>query len=117
MNKFTVGFLSILAFFVLPLSAHANNSGLAIVLIDMQLGFYQRGGVENAYGLKRLVANQRTLLNWAVKNEIPVLVFEYQDFKETDPRLMKIIATDSYKIVTKVNDNGFTVNSQSRATA
>lgn len=89
------------------LPAFAGNSGFATVLIDMQQGFYQRGGVSGSPKLEALVRNQARLLAWSVRKGIPVVVLQYQGFGETDPRLMKIVKNGAYKVIWKNNDGGF----------
>ena len=85
----------------------SSNSGLAVVLIDMQLGFYRRGGVIGTQGLNSLVLNQQKLLKWAKGNLIPVLVLQYDGFDVTDPNLMSIITKGRYRVIQKDNDGGF----------
>lgn len=106
MSKLIVLFAFALLCFNRP--AHAQfNSGFATVLIDMQQGFYERGGTTNSEGLKNLVFNQQRLLKWSVQNNIPVLVFEYVGFGKTDPKLMKILTNHKYKVIQKNTDGGF----------
>ncbi len=110
-------FISIL-FLLFSLSSFAqalNNQGLAVILIDMQYGFYERGGVTGTEGLENLVANQVKLLDWAKQEGIPVLVFEYRNYKETDIRLIEAIEGNISKILTKNYDNGFTGISREEA--
>ena len=95
-----------LSVFSKPASAQSNN-GLAVVLIDMQLGFYQRGGTTDSVGLKKLVHNQSRLLAWSVQNKIPVMILEYQGFGITDPNLMQILQSHQYRIIEKDQDGGF----------
>lgn len=106
MNKLLV--LIALTISTFSFSAIAQlNSGFATVLIDMQEGFYARGGTTNSEGLKNLVHNQRRLLEWSVENNIPVLVFEYVGYGKTDPKLMKIIKNYKHKVIQKNTDGGF----------
>jgi len=98
----------VLAFSGLSQQAVAqSNNGFAVVLIDMQLGFYERGGTTDSVGLNKLVYNQSRLLKWSVQNKIPVLILEYERFGVTDPRLMKIVAGSSFKVIEKNQDGGF----------
>lgn len=106
--------ISAFVFFVLLLvsgveqkaSAQSNN-GFAVVLIDMQLGFYERGGTTDSVGLNRLVYNQSRLLKWSVQNKVPVIVLEYEKYGVTDPRLVKLLTGHTYKIIEKNQDGGF----------
>lgn len=84
-----------------------DHKGLAVVLIDMQDGFYERGGTTNTVGLSNLVKHQSRLLRWAVQNKIPVLVFEYEGYGKTDPRLMNILKDHEHAVVQKYLDGGF----------
>ncbi len=88
-------------------SAQMHNNGFAVAIIDMQEGFYRRGGTTDSQGLHDLVMNQMKLLEWAVKQQVPVLVFEYQNFGATDPRLMQIIANHPHQIIQKITDGAF----------
>jgi nicotinamidase-related amidase len=104
-------FLSIIVVFAFSFHSQAstdlNNSGLAVVLVDMQYGFYQRGQVEGTRGLTRLVNQQIKLLKWAKEQSIPVLVLEYTSFGETDEKLMKHVRNNTHKVITKNYDGGF----------
>jgi len=95
--------------------AQTNNSGFAVALIDMQEGFYARGGTTDSIGLKDLVRNQARLLTWAVQKKIPVVVFEYENYGKTDPRLIKIIANHQYKVIEKNMDGAFDGKSASES--
>lgn len=91
------------------------KSDVAVVLIDMQYGFYQRGGVTQSKGLADLVSQQEKLLNWAVSNDVPVLIFEYSGFAATDTRLTSILSGFRTHTVIKTNDNGFYYDSRDEA--
>ncbi len=110
-----VSFVAFLSVLVTPVSAALNNSGFAVVLIDMQKGFFERGGTTNTPGLKKLIDHQVILLEWAVKNEIPVLIFEYEDYGETDPRLLAPLKGHTYQKMTKYEDDGFGYDSHDAA--
>lgn len=102
--------LILFAFVLLCLNRPAQaqlNSGFATVLIDMQEGFYARGGTTDSEKLKKLVGNQIRLLKWSVQNNVPVLIFEYVGFGKTDPKLMQIIKNHTYKVIQKNTDGGF----------
>jgi nicotinamidase-related amidase len=99
--------LSLLFSLLQGLAFARPNAGFATVLIDMQEGFYERGGTLKSTGLNSLVQNQIRLLRWSVANDIPVLVFEYDGYGKTDPRLMKILAGHTYKVIQKNFDGGF----------
>jgi len=114
------GFLAIISSFVsTPVFATSlstlHNSGFAVVLIDMQQGFFERGNTTNTPELKNLIDHQVVLLDWAVKNEIPVLIFEYDTFGETDPRLIAAVQGHAFAQITKYDDNGFGYESNEAA--
>lgn len=99
--------LLILVCLIFSVVAKADNSGLAVVLVDMQIGFYERGGTTDTQELKDLVAKDKELLEWAVENDVPVLVLEYQGFKNTDPKLMSVIENYTHAVIEKNRDGGF----------
>ena len=109
--------IRVFLFIFFSIQSFAGSNGIAVILVDMQYGFYERGGVTETQGLKDLVSHQQKLLNWAVKEDVPVLVFEFQGYQETDSRLMKILKNHPHKVVTKRHDNGFTRGSQSAQAA
>src|SRR5690606_17521067 len=78
-------------------TAFADNKGFAVILVDMQEGFYDRGGVRGTNGLQTLVNKQIELLNWAVREDVPVIVFEYESFGATDSQLMDALKGHKYK--------------------
>lgn len=88
------------------------NSGFAVVLIDMQEGFYNRGGVEGSLGLKTLVHNQSRLSTWAKGNLVPILVLEYEHFGQTDASLMEIVQKTKHIVIQKNSDGGFNSNAK-----
>lgn len=90
-----------------PASAAVDAKKTAVVVIDMQGGFYDRGHVRGTPGLEALVAKQQELLNWAVAQDVPVLIFEYKNFQATNSRLTTIVAGHTYQIVEKVTDGAF----------
>jgi nicotinamidase-related amidase len=100
-----------------PVYAELNNSGFAVVLIDMQKGFFERGHATDTPELKNLIDHQVVLLEWAVTHEIPVLIFEYDTFGDTDPRLMAPLSHHPFEKVTKYEDNGFGYDSSADALA
>ena len=102
-----------LAISLAPNSAAAlvDTSTTAAVVVDMQQGFYDRGGVSETVGLQNLVNRQIDLLKWAVAEKVPVLLFEYEGFGVTDPRLTAILKGHPYKRITKQSDDGFTTPS------
>jgi nicotinamidase-related amidase len=89
-----------------PLGALAQGNK-AVLLIDMQYGFYDRGGVRDSAGLQTLVSNQTKLLKAAVKNNLPVIVLQYRNFGETDSRLMDVVENHEHEIIWKSYDSGF----------
>ncbi len=97
--------------------AKVEVASTAVVIVDMQEGFYERGGVTHTRGLLSLVSRQIELLNWAVANDVPVLIFEYNGFGETDPRLTNILKGAETTSITKFNDNGFADRSKKAAVA
>jgi len=106
-----LGLVALLAVFAaMPVVAEAKvkTKGLAVVLIDMQYGFYDRGGVVGTPGLEALVQKQIELLDWAVAEKVPVIVFEYDGFRNTDTRLMDRLVGANFEVITKENDDGFT---------
>lgn len=90
-------------------NSHANASKTALLLIDMQYGFYERGKTTGTEGLETLVQNQIALLREAVEAKIPVAILQYNGFKETDSRLLEVL--EKYGNVAKIqksSDSGFT---------
>ncbi|MBL7714669.1 MAG: isochorismatase family protein [Bdellovibrionales bacterium] len=117
MQKILGTWLSVLA---LALSYDAYAAGIpksevAVVLIDMQPGFYKRGGVVGSQGLKDLVAEQSKLLNWAVQEGVPVLIFEYSGFQPTNISLTDLLVGSTFKAITKYEDDGFGYDSHDEA--
>lgn len=104
LRLFLIVFTLILSF---TPSVKASNNGFAVVLIDMQEGFYKRGGTQGSEGLRRLVYKQSQLLAWAVQNRIPVLVLEYESYGKTDYNLMKYVQLGQYRVIEKNHDGGF----------
>jgi nicotinamidase-related amidase len=113
----SVNFIILAATFFTPnlAAAKVDTATTAAVVVDMQQGFYDRGGVSGTIGLQRLVDRQTDLLKWAVKEKVPVLIFEYKSFGPTDPRLTSLLAGHQFIRVIKENDDGFTMPSVKRA--
>lgn len=107
MNK--LFFLALILVFNLfsTLAQARHNSGLAVVLIDMQYAFYERSGVSNTPELKSLIKNQQKLLLWAKKENIPVLVFQMGYVGPTDKRIMDTLKGHNFVLITKTTDSGF----------
>jgi nicotinamidase-related amidase len=101
--------------FFLESSFAGRNNGFAVVLIDMQDGFYLSSGTAGSIELKNLVNKQVDLLRWAVRNDVPVLVFEYENFGITDPKLMKILTKHRFHVLEKNRDSGFEGKSRDQA--
>ncbi len=99
----------LISVFVSPqiVQAAVDPRTTAVVLIDMQYGFYRRGGAEGSVGLEQLVQRQIQLLSWAVSNRVPVLVFEYENYDQTDTRLMSVVNQTTHAVLEKDNDSGF----------
>lgn len=110
---FAISFLTAapIAIFPVAVFAKVDTKTTAAVIVDMQEGFYQRGGVTGTVGLQNLVDKQIELLKWAVAENVPVLFFEYDGFGDTDTRLTSLVAGGNFMRVTKVNDDGFTAPS------
>jgi nicotinamidase-related amidase len=119
--KIQSSFLALTFLFVGFTASHAlakvDTATTAVVIVDMQEGFYERGGVTDTPGLLSLVTKQMELLNWAVAQNVPVLIFEYDGFGATDPRLTGILKGFETKSITKFDDNGFTSPSRKPAVA
>lgn len=88
--------------------ASANQPKPALVLIDMQYGFYKRGGTLHTTGLELLVSNQIALLAHAVDEKLPVVILEYRGYDVTDTRLTNVLkGYGKVKTFQKTNDSGF----------
>lgn len=87
--------------------AFGGNSGLAVVIIDMQYDFYEREKMYDTPELAALIEHQQRLLSWAVRNDVPVLIYEYEGFGQTDVRLMSLLKNHQHQIVTKITDGAF----------
>lgn len=109
--------ISLVVFTAPQVFAKVDTATTAVVLVDMQEGFYERGGVTGTPGLESLVKKQMELLNWAATQNVPVMIFEYDGFGATDPRLTDILKGHETKSLTKFNDNGFTNPSKKPAVA
>ncbi len=105
-HAFVLAFLLFNATFAAYAGA-TPNSGLAIVIIDMQSGFYERGHTTNTPGLRSLVEQQMELLKWGVENDVPVLFFEYRNYGASDPRLTALLKNHPHASVIKATDGGF----------
>lgn len=88
-------------------SARVDVARTAVFVIDMQGGFYDRGGTRETEGLQRLVQTQRRLLSWAVSYDVPVLVFEYRGFGPTNNRLTDLLQGHRFEVVQKQVDGAF----------
>lgn len=95
----------ILLTFLITLNAFSNN--IAVVIVDMQYGFYTRGQANQSQGLINLVNKQKELLYWAKKEKLPVVFFEYYGHQETDFALKTALWGYEFSIITKYDDNGF----------
>ncbi len=87
------------------LTAHAANKK-AVLLIDMQYGFYD-GGAARSTELQKLVDNQIQLLKKAVATRTPVIVLQYNGWDRTDDRLMAVIKNHPHVVIWKSHDSGF----------
>ena len=99
--------------FLFVFSAIAGNR--AVVIIDMQYGFYTRGNALQTQELKDLVLRQQQLLTWAKKEKLPVVFFEYDGYQETDYALTSTLWGKPFKTITKFDDNAFTGPSKDEA--
>lgn len=99
-------FRFLLTLILLNFTAFAS-ADTAVVIIDMQYGFYQDGGMQNSKGLQSLVAAQTKLIQWARGRKLPVLVFEFEGKGKTDQRLLTALKGHPHKIVVKTTDDGF----------
>jgi maleamate amidohydrolase len=89
------------------LISHAFSQNTAVIIVDMQYGFYTRGGVLQTDGLIKLVKKQQELLTWAKTKKMPILFFEYDGYQETDYALTSTLWGYKFKTVAKNEDNGF----------
>ena len=115
--KLLSSMLAALIFLPLTASAVVDTTTTAVLIVDMQKGFFERGGTTGTKGLESLIAKQMELLTWAVAEKVPVLVFEYDGFQATEPRLTDILKGQLSKTITKFNDDGFTTPSEKPAVA
>ena len=111
------GIFSVMVFLPLTASALVDTTTTAVLIVDMQKGFFERGGTTGTKGLESLIAKQMELLTWAVAEKVPVLVFEYNGYQATEPRLMDILKGHVKKTITKMDDYGFTSPSEKPAVA
>jgi maleamate amidohydrolase len=91
----------------LLLTSNAFAQKIAVVIVDMQYGFYTRARVLQTNGLIQLVSHQQQLLTWAKQKKLPVLFFEYDGYQETDSALTNTLWGYKFKTITKYDDNGF----------
>lgn len=100
--------LSLLACAVLHLQpAFAAGPSLhetAVVLVDMQPPFYMGQSTEK---FRRLLERQSSLLRWAVKKRVPVLIFQFQGGGDTDPALANLLQHHPRVAVWKDRNDGF----------
>ena len=89
----------------------------AIVLIDMQDKFFERSNNQDTEEVKELVANNKTVLEWGVKNDLPILIFEYDGYGPTTDKLLDVYADHDHKTVIKYRDGGFARETDSRSEA
>ncbi len=87
--------------------------GTAVVIIDMQDGFYQDANTIKTAGLKQLVATQQKLIIWARARKVPVLIFEFEGKGKTDPRIVDSLKGMDFKIIQKTTDDGFSSYNES----
>lgn len=106
--------LLISALLLFSSSAIAVVKNISVVLIDMQYGFYRRENVENSKGLQDLVKKQQQLLAWAKKENVPVLVFEFEDMGKTDKRITDMLEGHPHAVLIKNIDDGFSWMNRSK---
>jgi nicotinamidase-related amidase len=95
------------SFFLIFLSSHCLAQNIAVIIVDMQYGFYTSGRVLQTNGLIQLVSKQQELLTWAKKKKFPIIFFEYSGYQETDSALTNTLWGYRFKTITKFDDNGF----------
>jgi nicotinamidase-related amidase len=93
--------------FFLFLTSNAFAQNIAVVIVDMQYGFYTRGRALQTNGLIQLVQKQKELLTWVKNKKLPVIFFEYDGYQETDSALTNTLWGYKFKTITKYDDNGF----------
>lgn len=105
--------------FIVGVSARAHGpnppaslNGLAIILIDMQDGFFIKRPDNQEYlrSQRELIQTQLRLLQWAKRHAVPVLVFEYEDFGSTTSALKRAVedlGPGRYYFMAKSKDGGF----------
>lgn len=86
---------------------YSQNSGLAVVLVDMQEEFVKRSTAEQSKEYQELVQHQMKLLEWAIASNIPIIIYEYNNMGATDYRLMNIVKDHEYIQLFKFSDNAF----------
>jgi nicotinamidase-related amidase len=103
--------------FVLCLTNLFALENTALVIVDMQDQFFERGNNQDSDELKILMKNNMALTKWAVENDLPVLVFEYEGYGPTTETLEQIYLSSTYRAVLKSADGGFNTYSDSREEA
>ncbi|MDA9951406.1 cysteine hydrolase [Oligoflexaceae bacterium] len=95
--------------FLLPSRSDAQQEkrSFAVLIVDMQYGFYERGDVEKSKELSALVRNQTELLTFAVQQKIPIIFLEYAGFGKTDTKLLKAVEGARVEHIKKDRDSGF----------
>jgi nicotinamidase-related amidase len=106
--------IKLFTFFLLFIP-HVWAQNIAVVIVDMQYGFYTRGRVLQTDGVIQLILKQQELLLWARSKKLPVLFFEYHGFQETDFALTGTLWGYKFKTITKYDDNGFQGRSRREA--
>jgi nicotinamidase-related amidase len=98
--------INFIIFFILLIpNLWAQNT--AVVIVDMQYGFYSRGRVLQAEGLIKLVKKLQELLTWAKNKKVPAIFFKYKGYQETDSALTSTLRGYKFKTIIKNEDNGF----------
>lgn len=89
-----------------------EGENYALVIIDMQPHFSERGGNSkdpgNVRKVNELLNNQIKLINLAKNQKIPIIFIEYQNLGETFPKLkMTAAGHDNIRTFTKTTDGMF----------
>ena len=99
-------FLSLNAF---ALDGPRVGDNYALVIIDMQPYFVERGGNDkveaNIKKVDEIIANQIKMIELAKKSKIPIVFIEYEAYGDTNSKLKEAAAGyDNIKIITKSSD-------------
>ena len=109
-------FLNLL-FVLISISYAQAFEHTALVLIDMQDQFFERNDNSDSEEVKTLIENNKEVLLWGVKNELPVLIFEYDGFGPTTETLAHVYQDHQHKTVIKYRDGGFAILSDAKEEA